>query len=404
MTCLLNHDEENRSIYGVVLRIAFPLGLMVLVMGAYQARWLFMRRSPNYTLADCRLFIRSRTIIVFLVVSFFAYQSISEDLMGTVSCVELDAKEMSDAERHDVPGSEIDFSRFSIARDRYWTEDTTIKCYSRSHTFLVAFLGVPGIAFFLAGVPLYLLIFLLHKRQRGELMELNVLNTYGFIYQNYEDMFVYWEVCILIRKALISAVVVFAYPLGANLQGIMALGVLIIALAFHLVATPFTYLNLNVLETCSLLVSIFTFYSGIVFNDENTTDGGEVLLSVLLVVVNALLALVFCMTVYVYADRCIAEKLKSLGVNDMPKFLWTKATLLICLLFSAGVRAVNVTLRQSTDNRAQKRAKRQARKTAPSGTPSAPAQTVQPSFDRAPNPQDSVVDVAPDASSNIEHT
>jgi len=331
MTCLLDSDSENRSIHGVILRIAFPMLLMLLSMGFFFIQWFIMRRNPTITRVMSQQFIRSRAIICFLVVGFFAYQSISEDLMGTVSCIQLDGDEMDQAERFDQ-GDDINYSQFAIAQERYWTEDTNIECFSSSHAYLVGFLGIPGIILFLCGIPLYLLVFLLYKRQKEELLELNVLNTYGFIYQNYEDKFVYWEVMILIRKALISAIVVFAYPLGSNLQGVMALGVLILSLAIHLIATPFKYLALNILEGCSLVVTIFTFYAGVVFNDENTSESAEVLLSVLLVLINLLLVLVFFCTVFVYGDRYVVAKLKYLDVTNVPKNPIVRMLLLASLL------------------------------------------------------------------------
>lgn len=331
MTCLLDTDSEHRSIYGVVLRVAFPLFLMVLAMWFFFIQWFVMRKSPTVTRVRAQQFIRSRAIICFLVVGFFAYQSISEDLMGTVSCIELDADEMDEARRFDQRDG-VNYSQFSIAQEKYWTEDTNIECWSRSHAYLAGFLGIPGIILFLCGVPLYLLVFLLYKRQRNELLELNVLNTYGFIYQNYEDKFVYWEVMILIRKALIGAIVVFAYPLGSNLQGVMALGVLILSLAIHLIATPFKYLPLNILEGCSLVVTIFTFYAGVVFNDENTSEHAEVLLSVLLVIINSLLVVVFICTVFVYGDKYVVAKLKFLDVTNLPRSPISRMLLLASLL------------------------------------------------------------------------
>ena len=339
MTCLLDQQDDKRSVYGVVLRIAFPICLMAIVMSLFWIQWLFKRCSPNYTREQCTSFIRSRTIITFLVAGFFAYQSVSEDLMETISCIELDSKKSEDADLSSPEADDAEYSRFSIAKERYWTEDTSVRCYSRSHAFIVGFLGIPGTVLFLCGVPLYLLIFLLIKRRQGQLTELSVVNSYGFIYQNYDEQFVYWEVCILVRKALISAVVVFAYPLGANLQGVMALGVLITALAFHLIASPFKYSLLNVLEGCSLVVSIFAFYAGIVFNDENTADTAKTVLSAIVVVVSALLAIVFGLTLYVYTDRYIVAMLKNLGVTQIPTYPFSRMSLLIrTLCHQAAVR------------------------------------------------------------------
>lgn len=338
MTCMLDETSDNRSILGVVLRIVFPLCLMLLVLIFFSLQWIVMMRTPNYTRAYCSSFLKSRVVILFLVVVFFSYQSISEELMSTVSCIELDSKEIDE---------NTEYPDYSIARDRYWTEDTNIQCFERKHAFLAGFLGIPGIVFFLLGVPVYLLFFLLYKRSQGQLLELNVLNTYGFIYQNYEERFVYWEVCILIRKALIGAIIVFAYPLGANLQGVMALGVLILALAIHLIAAPFKYLLLNILEGCSLLVSIFTFYAGVVFNDENTTDTADILLSALLVLINLSLVTVFLVCVFKYGDKYVVAKLKFLGVHDIPANFFPRVVKLARVVAGQAASSLANTLRQT---------------------------------------------------------
>eukprot|EP00210_Caulerpa_lentillifera_P006048 g5780.t1 len=339
MTCMLDENSDNRSIYGVILRIAFPLLLMLLVMIFFALQWFVMMKTPNnYTRAYCSAFLKSRVVICFLVVIFFSYQSISEDLMGTVSCIELDSEEIND---------KTIYPMYSIAGDRYWTEDTTIQCFERKHAFLAGFLGIPGIVFFIIGVPVYLLFFLLYSRSKNQLLELNVLNTYGFIYQNYEERFVYWEVCILVRKALIGAIIVFAYPLGANLQGVMALGVLILALAIHLIAAPFKYLLLNILEGCSLLVSIFTFYSGVVFNDENTTQAANILLSTLLVLINLSLITVFLVCVFKYGDKYVVAKLKFLGIQDVPANFFPRVIKLASVVASQAATSLANTLRQT---------------------------------------------------------
>eukprot|EP00210_Caulerpa_lentillifera_P006197 g5921.t1 len=310
MTCLWNTSSENSSIFGAVFRVGFILGVMMLLMIYFFLQWSFMMRRPNCTHAHCAAYLRSRIIICFLVVIFFAYQSISEELMAIVSCIELDSKEINDNTL---------YPKYSIARDKYWTQDTNIECLEKKHALLVGIIGIPGIIFILFGVPLYLLFFLLYRRSKDQLMDLDVINTYGFIYQNYLERFVFWEVCILARKALIGVIVVFAYPLGSNLQGVMALGVLILALAIHLTAAPFKYTLLNVLEGCSLLVSIFTFYAGVVFNDENTSQVARVLLTTLLVLINLSLVAVFLATVFIYGDKCVTARLQCLEVADIPK-------------------------------------------------------------------------------------
>lgn len=320
MACAIDTKSENRSIYGLLLRIAFPLGLMALVMSVFCLLWLLRRyfsEGPSSKNVSA-VILKSRLVVIFLVVVFFSYQSITKELMTIVNCIRLDFSEMDKAYAYDNSKINVTYSQYSIAHGLYWTEDTKIQCKKGAHALLAGILGIPGIVLFLCGIPLCLLIFLIFQRGKGGLTKLDILNTYGFMYQNYTDKFVYWEVTILMRKALFSVVVIFAYPLGSNLQGIMALGILFVSLAFHLIAMPFKFLPLNILEALSLTVSFFAFYCGIAFNDENTSDIVKLVFSVIMISVTLVLVVIFVATICFYSDMYVTAKLKFLGRTNIP--------------------------------------------------------------------------------------
>lgn len=241
-------------------------------------------------------------MIVLVAVLFFAYQNVTEELMRTVNCVDLDKVQKPP------------YETFAIATDSYWAEDTSLKCFEGDHQMLAFILGIPGLIFFAFGIPFSLLLFLLLNKHRA-FKENDFINTYGFVYQNYNESHIYWEVIILLRKGLIGAIVVFGYEAGANLQGIMALGVLIVALVVHFIAVPFRYKVLNVLEGMSLVVSITTFYSGIVFNDSNTSTAAEILLTVLLLIANISLVFYLLYKMYEYFDSFVIAKLFHINVQ-----------------------------------------------------------------------------------------
>lgn len=164
--------------------------------------------------------------------------------------------------------------------------------------------GVFGVLFLLLfslGFIVFIFVLLLRNKQRALKQDVQFLARYGFLYRAYKtDSFtIYWEAIVTLRKALIGAVVVYAYPLGPNLQAVLALGVLIVALLLHLVAQPYKEIrtkicggilgtiheegpDLNQLETLSLLMSLLTFYSGVVFNDKNTSDSGKLVMTVVI--------------------------------------------------------------------------------------------------------------------------
>ena len=231
------------------------------------------------------------------------------------------------------------YSIFSVARGNYWTIDTTVECFKGSHAYLTGFLGVPGVLF-LGTVPAYLLIFLLYSRRKNKLKDIAVLNTHGFIYQNYKDRFVYWEAFILVRKALIAVIIVFAYPLGANLQAVLTLGILNLALIFHMLAYPFKYRLLNFLECCSLSVSISTLLIGLVFNDTNTSHAAFVFLSAVLICINSFLVLAFAYALLILLDKLAAAKLKLNGIAEIPENPFSRMSLFATFHFDKAVEFV----------------------------------------------------------------
>lgn len=307
LDCVLD-DEHSipRSIRALVFRIAFPMMLLVIIVSIFFLYWLRLYHVKGESIA----YFRSRTIITFLVVLFFAYEFITQELMRTLNCVGIDVVDESEVQDS--------YAKYSIARGTYWGEDTSLKCYEGSHARLAGALGGPGLVVFSIGIPFFLLIFLLWNKENDRLNDQSFLNTYGFIFQNYRERYVYWEVAIMFRKALVGGIVVFAYPLGPNLQGVFALGVLIVSLVLHLVALPYKYKMLNVLEGASLVVSIFMFYSGIVFNDSNTSNIARVFLSTLLVLLNVGLVILFVFRGFQQVNKFVAAKLHCLGTS-VPK-------------------------------------------------------------------------------------
>lgn len=330
LTCLLD-NSEYRSLQGMVLRILFPIATMIFIIFLFFLNWFRIRKTQNKGIE----YLYSRSVICILVALFFSYESLNREFMRTVNCVLLDV---------DEPDDETGYSRYAAARGQYWGEDTSYKCFDGAHLKLVAIVGIPGLTLFSFGIPAFLLVFLLYNREKKRINEMQFLNTYGFVYQNYRERFIYWEVSILLRKACIGGIVVFAYPLGANLQGIMALGVLIVALVLHLVATPFKYTILNVLESFSLIVSIFTFYAGIVFNDSNTSYPAKVLLSCLLLLINASLFLMFVIRVLMDVDKFITAKLIILGEVEIPSGFVGRTMRLASMMLERAREQVQITI------------------------------------------------------------
>lgn len=92
----------------------------------------------------------------------------------------------------------------------------------------------------------------------------------------------------MLRKAILSIIVVFSYPLGGQIQGLLATLVLIFSLYFHQKCAPFRqeFSALNLHESVSLLVSCVTFVLGQFFNADKSSDMTRTLIAVVIIVCN----------------------------------------------------------------------------------------------------------------------
>lgn len=86
----------------------------------------------------------------------------------------------------------------------------------------------------------------------------------------------------MLRKGLLVIIVVFGYELRSNIQGILAVCVLIFALQLHHECCPFRneFKDLNEYEGASLFVSLFIFALSLAFVDDQISEAAKVVLTV----------------------------------------------------------------------------------------------------------------------------
>ncbi|GMH38957.1 hypothetical protein BSKO_06855 [Bryopsis sp. KO-2023] len=164
----------------------------------------------------------------------------------------------------------------------FWVQDTSVRCYTGSHAFLVGFVGAPGLLLISMGFPGWLLFKLTRSTESLEKEE--VVKQYGFLYQAYKKRLAAWEVVILMRKALLAAVVVFGRTLGKGVQTNLALFITMGSIMLQMYFQPFLESKLNVLELGSLVISTLAFMIGNLVDQPKITHGGRVAMSVIFIV------------------------------------------------------------------------------------------------------------------------
>ena len=193
---------------------------------------------------------------------YITYIDVTRNLLKILDCTKLD-------EAWEEP------EQNAIALSRYWVEDPEVECYKGGHLALLLGLLVPGLPMITIGMPLWILrtVFWMQKHSSDRSFH----EAYAFLHRSYRENFKYWEVVIMLRKALLAAVTVFSVYLGGNLQAILALAILVIAAFAQLLTRPFVTDGppLNTMETLSLACSILAFLVGLLFNDPRTPKLGR---------------------------------------------------------------------------------------------------------------------------------
>lgn len=227
-----------------ILSVSFPI--VVFLSGCLY--WKFIAWKRNLS----TIFLFKRMTLTFLVVSFVSYISLVKAAVQIFHCVDV-------------------FDGLTIDDDgvhRYWEEDTLIHCFVDSHLILSLTFGIPLVLFSFL-YPFFLAVFLIIARNFDHLESMDVQETVGLFYRGYEKEFVFWDSIIMLRKAALAAIIVFAYNLGGNLQAVLTSVVLLLSLFLQTKFDPFKrdLGRLNELECASLFINSLTFLFGIILND-----------------------------------------------------------------------------------------------------------------------------------------
>eukprot|EP00210_Caulerpa_lentillifera_P003654 g3488.t1 len=277
----------------------FPVAVFLFFVFIWGLRTFFEKREIKYFL--------QRTWLTLLATVYFFYIGLTKNLLRFFSCVKINEN------------NELKSGTASSLTGYYWEEDTIVKCYENHHALLIGILIIPFLCTISIGFPVGTLYILRANTHR--LDDVEVVKTYGFLYQAYDKR--YWEIMIMVRKASIAAVVVFAYSLGPNMQGLLCVFILVVSLMLQLSCMPFTkeLPILNVLEACSLSATTTVFVCGLMFNEEVTKNDFKVFLSSLaiLCIIGTLVLILW--NLVLSSEDVLDMKLLENGIMDCDELL-----------------------------------------------------------------------------------
>ena len=294
--CVVPDDASvDRSIASVIIDICLPLGAICV----FSVIWLAVKvkRGEPWT------HLLKKIILTTIAVLYISYISLTKTFVGILDCVEV----------YDSIDSEFDVT------SNYWSTDTKIECYKGPHALLAFLLAWPLLILFSFGFPLITACVIVKNveedYERGWIYE-----TCGFLYRSYKKNYVFWESVIMLRKAVLAVIVVFSYPLGANLQQVLAGLLFTFVLYLQMLCCPYRpeFDSLNKMESLSILVSAMTFGSSMFFGDEHVSSNVRIVITVGIAFFNIALFVFFFVVFVIYAANYLRTVLDEEGVPYKP--------------------------------------------------------------------------------------
>ena len=148
-----------------------------------------------------------------------------------------------------------------IEKKFYLRKDVQLQCFTSQHYIFAMCVGLPGVLLYVVGTPAFTLWILYRRRHKLNVTGLagqETKGTYGFLYRGYEIY--YWETVIMSRKIAMVIVAVFGLQASVETQALLALLVVVLASAAHVIVKPFSgkFAVLDKLERAGLVTAFIT--------------------------------------------------------------------------------------------------------------------------------------------------
>lgn len=262
--CYLIRDSSIPiSIQRSIVTLLLPIAFMLLISFV----WLIVTTVKRHSYAYCSQRIR----LSIMVVVYLMYVGITRGSLRVLQSVHVDV---------------FNDSEVVHGHGKQWAYDTNLNFFKGSHAVLANTLGIPMLLIFSVGFPLSITIML--RWHKLDLLDGQWCRVSTFLYLAYKPRYAYWEMVVLARKTLLVAIVVLCFPLGSNLQGILAVLVLASALTLHLYAMPYRedINRMNYREALSLSISGITYILSLALNDGRITERFKTFSSIVMIIIS----------------------------------------------------------------------------------------------------------------------
>ncbi|KAL4453680.1 hypothetical protein ABPG74_009576 [Tetrahymena malaccensis] len=173
--CYLNKAQESK--YPIVfLRTLWSLAIPIF--------YLIGSGIIYFILVKLKLFKHRQSYIVsgLVFLCFFTQPNMVSDLLGVMSCREIDGK-------------------------LYISSDISFECYTQIHVIYIGIVCIPGLIFWGLIIPVFIIRLLVTNKD--QLDHATIRLKYGFLYQDYKNARYYWEFLKMYKKLFAVAVLSF---------------------------------------------------------------------------------------------------------------------------------------------------------------------------------------------------
>eukprot|EP00210_Caulerpa_lentillifera_P006697 g6399.t1 len=307
--CILSSDSALvRSVWRTLINLLVP-GIVIIIYIAY---WGYIKVHKSKAWA----FLWKRALLSIIVVIYISYLGLTKLAVRVFHCVKV-----FDSENH-----------LASSWTWYWAVDTAIKCYGKEHSALIS-VGVIVLALVTLCFPFISASVITSYKDQRQNPESWINETMGFLYRAFKDRFMYWESIVMVRKAFLSVIIVFSYPLGGQLQASLALLLLMLSLCLQTVCTPYReeFSALNRYESASLFISSVTLILGQFLDSDRCSSNVKLSIVFFIVCLNVTTFLVLLITYLASGVDHMKATLEEEGIQIPDDVQWWGVIKIVCV-------------------------------------------------------------------------
>eukprot|EP00210_Caulerpa_lentillifera_P000455 g438.t1 len=279
LSCVLSSSSAgSRAVSRMILSfLALVFALLLLLL-----LWNYFTKGVR------RALILRRFQLGIVALTYVSYVPFTKVVMGAFYCININDS----------------LNPYLSSKNKYWALETSLQCYEGHHSAIVSLAIIVMILVSICFPILSLLAALSNVIRDYHGNGSRIYGPLSFLYAAFKKEFICWESLIMIRKVILILIVVFAYPLGGQVQGLLSIVVLMGSHYLQILYRPFRKEldSLNNYESRSLLISSLVFAFSLFFDIRRCSQPARSLATVLIIllIIAFVVYLLFMFTMNVF--------------------------------------------------------------------------------------------------------